>query len=85
MFGDKEDGIGPFNAFGGETEFTPILCQAEKFVCGGNFPSRFLGAGSESEGRGFGICNSFNHRSRGGNDGVWFIVKSVSSWVPMWR
>ena len=29
VFGDKEYGIGPFNAFGGETGFTYILCQAE--------------------------------------------------------
>ena len=30
MFGDKEYGIGPFNAFGGETVFIPTLCQVEK-------------------------------------------------------
>ena len=29
MFGDKEDGIYPFNVFGGETAFTSTLCQAE--------------------------------------------------------
>ena len=26
VLGDKEDGIGPFNALGGETGFTPTLC-----------------------------------------------------------
>ena len=29
VFGDKEYGIGNFNAFGGETGFTSTLCQAE--------------------------------------------------------
>ena len=26
VIGYKEDGIGPFNKFGGETGFTPTLC-----------------------------------------------------------
>ena len=25
VYGDKEDGIGPVNVFGGETEFSPTL------------------------------------------------------------
>ena len=85
MFGDKADGIGTFNAFGGVTGFTSTLCQAEKIVYGGDFPSRFLGARSESVERGFGTCNGVNHRCGGGNDGAWLIAASVSSWVPMWR
>ena len=85
MFGDKEYGIGPFNVFGWGTVFTSTLCQAEKFVGGGDFPSRFLGAGPESEERGFGTCNGVDHRDRGGNDGAWLIVESVSGLVPMWR
>ena len=32
MFGDKEDGIGPFNVFGEETVFTSTLCQAGKML-----------------------------------------------------
>ena len=49
-----------------------------KIVGGGYFPSRFLGAGTESVGRGFGACNGVNHCGSGGKNGV-------SSWVPMWR
>ena len=85
MFGDKEDGIGPFNAFRGEIVFTSTLCQAETFVGGGELPSRFFGAESESVERGFGTCNGVNHRGSGGNYGEWLIVANVSSWVPMWR
>ena len=83
MFGDKEYGTGPFNTFGGVTVFTPTLYQAEKFICGGYFPSRFLEAGSESMERRFGACNGVDHRGSSGNDGAWLIVKNVSSWVPM--
>ena len=85
MFGDKEDGIGPFNAFGGETGFTSTLCQTEKFVGGGDFSSRFLGARPESVERVFVTCNGVAHCGSGGNYGVCLIVASVSSWVPMWR
>ena len=84
VFEDKEYGIGPFNAFGGETVFTSTLCQAEKFVGGGDFPSRFLRARPESVERGFGTCNGVNHRVISGNYGAWLIVESVSSWVHMW-
>ena len=45
VIGEKEYGIGTFYAFGGEKGFTSTLCQAEKFVGSGDFPSRFLGAG----------------------------------------
>ena len=83
MFGDKEDGIGTFNTFGGVAGFTSTLFQAEKFVCGGDFPCRFLEAGLESVERRFGACNGVNHRDSGGNNGAWLIVASVSSWVPM--
>ena len=85
VFGDKEEGIGPFNAFGGKTGFTSTLCQAEKFVGGGDFPSRFLEVGPESVERGFGTCNGVNHCGRGEKNRAWLIVVSVSSWVPMWR
>ena len=85
MFGDKEDVIDPFNAFGGETRFSSSLCQAEKFIGGGDLPSRFIGAGPESVERGLGIYNGVNHCGSGGNNGVCLIVESVSSWVPMWR
>ena len=61
------------------------MFQAENFVGGGDFPSRFLGAGPESVERGFGACNGVNHCGSVGKDGVWLIVESVSSWVPMWR
>ena len=44
VFGDKEDGIGPFNEFGGETGFTSTLFQVEQIVGDGDFPSRFLRA-----------------------------------------
>ena len=30
VFGDKEDGIDPFNTFGGVIRFTSTLCQAKK-------------------------------------------------------
>ena len=43
LFRDKKDCVGDFNLFGGETVFTSSLCQAEKFVCGGNFLGYFLG------------------------------------------
>ena len=79
VFGDKEYGIFSFNAFGEETEFTSTLCQAEKFVGSGDFPSRFLEAGPESVERGFGTCNGVNHCGRCGNDGAWLIVVSVYS------
>ena len=85
MFGDKEDGIGSFNTFVEETGFNSTLCQAEKFIGGGDFPSRFIGAGPESVERGFGTCNGVDHCGSGGKDGDWLIVASVSSWVPMWR
>ena len=84
VFGDKEDGIGTFNAFGGETVFTSTLYQAENFVGGGDFPSCFLGAGPESVERGFGTYNGVDCRSSSGNYGAWLIVASVSSWVTMW-
>ena len=48
VFGDKEDGIGPFIGFGGGTVFTITLCQVEKNVGDGDFPSRFLGAVPET-------------------------------------
>ena len=85
FFGDKENGIVPFISFGGETGFTSTLCQVETFVGGGGLPSRFLRAGPESVERGFGTCNGVNHSGSIGNDGVWLIVASVSSWVPMCR
>ena len=85
VFGDREDGIVPFNTFGGEAGFTSNLCQAEEFVCGGDSPSCSLGDKLESVERGFGTCNGVNHRGSGGNDEVWLIVASVSSWLPMWR
>ena len=44
LFGDKIDCVGAFDAFGGDTGSTSILCQAEKVVGGGNFSSRFLRA-----------------------------------------
>ena len=47
LFGDKKDCVGAFNSFGGVTGFTSALCQTEKFVGGGNFPSRFLEAGTK--------------------------------------
>ena len=67
VFGDKEEGIGTFNTFGGKTGFTSTLCQAEKFVGGGDFPSRFFGAGLESVERVCVTCNGVGHRVRGGN------------------
>ena len=85
VLGDKEDGIVPFNKFGGETEFTPTLCQAEKLICSGDLRTCFFGAGSESMEKGFGTCNGVDHHGRGGNDWAWLIVASVSSWVSMWR
>ena len=85
VFVDKGDVIGPFNMFVGETGFTPTLCQPEKNVGGGYFPSSFLGAGPESGERGFGTCNGVNHHISGGKNEAWLIVASVSSWVPMWR
>ena len=48
VLGDKEYGIGPFNAFEGETGFNPTLCQLEKTVCCGDFSSYFFRSGSES-------------------------------------
>ena len=48
LFGDKKDCVGDFNSFGGERGFTSALCQAEKIVGGGNFPSCFIGTGTES-------------------------------------
>ena len=85
MFGFKEDGIIPFNTFGGVTGFTSTLCQVEKIVCGGYFPSRFLRAGPVSLERGFGAYNGVDHCGSSGNDGAWLIVAIVSSWVPMRR
>ena len=85
MFGSKEYGIVPFNAFGGDTGFTSTLCQAETFVGGGDIPNHFLGVLPESVERGFGTCNGVDYCGSGGNDGAWLIVASVSSWVPMWR
>ena len=85
VFGDKDDGIGHFNAFGRETGFISTLCRAEKFVCGGDFSSRFLGDGLESVERGFGTYNGVVHRGSSSNNGTWLIAASVSSWVPMWR
>ena len=79
VFGYKEDGIGTFNAFERETIFTSTLCQAEKFVGGGDFPSRFLRDGTESVERGFDTCNGVGHRGSGGNNGAWLIAASVSS------
>ena len=84
VFGDKEDDISPFNTFGGETGFTSTLCQAEKIIGGGYFPSRFLGDGQESVERGFVTCNSVDHRGSGDNNGAWLIVASMSSWATMW-
>ena len=84
MFGGKEDGIGPFNAFRGETVFTSTLCQAEKNVGGGYLPSRFLRDGLESVERVFGTCNGVDNCGSGGNDGAWLIVASMSSWATMW-
>ena len=69
VFGDKEDGICLFNAFGGETGFTSTLCQAENIVGGGDLPSRFLRDRLESAERIFGICNGVDHCGRGGNYG----------------
>ena len=84
VFGDKEDGIGPFNTFGGDTGFTSTLCQAEKKICSRDSPSRFLGDGPDSVERGFGTCNGVNHCGIGGNNWAWLIVASVSIWVTMW-
>ena len=75
----------PSTQFGWETVFTSTLCQAGKLVGGGDLPSRFLGAVPESVERGFGTCNGVDNCGRGGNDGAWLIVASVSSWVQMWR
>ena len=83
MFGEKEYGIGPFNAFVGDTGFTSTLCQAKTFVGGGDIPNHFLGVRTESVEGGFGTCNGVDNCSSGGNDGAWLIVASVSSWVPM--
>ena len=43
MFGDKEDGISPFNAFGGETGFTSTLFQAEKMLAAEIYQVAFSG------------------------------------------
>ena len=61
LFGDKKYCVGAFNPFGGETGFTSTLFYAEKFVGSGNFPSHFLGAGTEGVERGIGTGIGVNH------------------------
>ena len=85
MFGDKEDAIGPFNTFGGLAVFTSTLCKAERFFCGEDFQSPFLGSRSESVERGFGACNGVDRHGIGGSNEACLVVASVSGWVTMWR
>ena len=70
VLGYKEDGIGTFNKFGGVARFTSTLCQAKKIVCGGDFPSLFLGDGSKIVERRFGACNGIDHRVSSANNGA---------------
>ena len=77
LFGDKKYCVGAFNAFGGGIGFTSTLCQAEKFVGGGNLPSPFLGSGTESLERGLGTGIVVNHCGSGGSDGVRLLVASM--------
>ena len=84
LFGYKKDCVVALNEFVGDTVFTSTLCQAGKFVGGGNFPSYFLGAGIESVERGLGTGICVNHCDSGGNDGARFLVASVSGRILMW-
>ena len=84
LFGDKKYFVGAFNAFGGETGFTSTLCQAKTFVGSGNFPSRFLGAGTEILEREFGASIGVDHCGSGGNVGARLLVASVSGMILMW-
>ena len=84
LFGDKKYCVGAFNAFGGEAGFTATLCQAEKFVGVGNFPSRFLGAGTESLERGIGTGIGVDHCGSGGKDGSRLLVASMYDRILMW-
>ena len=61
LFGDKKYCVGAFNSFGWETGFASALCQAEKFVGGGNFPIRFFGDRTESLQRGLGTGIGVDH------------------------
>ena len=55
-----------------------------KIVVGENFPSRFLGSGTEILDRGLGTGIGVNHCGSGDNDGVSLLVASVSSRISMW-
>ena len=49
-----------------------------------NFPSYFLGAGTESVERGLSTGIGVYHCGRGGNNGARLLVASVSGRIPMW-
>ena len=74
----------PLTCLGGETVFASTLCQAEKFVGGGNFPSQFLGAGTEGVERLRGAGIFVDHCNSCGNDGARLLVTSVSGRILMW-
>ena len=76
--------VSAFNSFGRETGFTFTLCQAEKFVGGRNFPSHFLGAGTEGLKRVLGTSIGVNRCGSGGNDGEMFLVDSVYGRISMY-
>ena len=84
LFGYKIDYVGAFKGFVGNTVFTLTLWQAEKFVGGGNVPSYFLGARTESVERGIGIGIVVNICGVGGNDGARFLVESVLGRILTW-
>ena len=83
LFEDKKYCVGAFNSFGGETVFTSTLCQAEKIVGGGNFPSYFLGDGKESVEIGLGTVIGVDHCGSCGNYGAMLLVESVSGRISM--
>ena len=83
VFEDKKYCFGAFNVFGGETGFTSTLSQTEKNVGGGNFPSRFLGARTESLEREFGTGIGVDQCISGGNDGARLLLMSVAGCISM--
>ena len=64
--------------------FTSALCQAEKDISGGNLPSCFIGAGTDSLEIGLSNGIGVDHYGSGGNDGLRLMVASVSGRILIW-
>ena len=75
----------PSTRLEGRRDLPPPCARRKKIVGGGDFPSCFLGEGTESVERVFVTCNGVDHCGSSGNYGAWLIVESVSSWVTICR